>query len=186
MSDEKTQLRPGQRRPAAHPGGRAGAAQVEGGLTAESMPRGVCREVALMAAPTQFGRLAGLAEKPGYRPGVDELAGGLGLGAVLRVAFGDMDAAHAQPLRQPRPVLARGRRCGAKAAVAGQFEQRLLEQVGNQAGIGAMGQHRRGLFATPAAQGQHRFAQGVVGALRERQRRVVITAGPGFDAGVQV
>jgi hypothetical protein len=109
-----------------------------------------------------------------------------GTGRDLGVALGDVDHLDTQPPREPAPALAVGRHLDAKAAILGDVHQRLLHEVRDQPGIGAMGDHRRRAPAVAGRELQHGFAQRVVGAQRHRQVGIGVAARPGFYAGVDV
>ena len=177
-----------QRRPGPHPGAGAGPLEVDRGVAAEGVAGAVLGEDALVGAPAQFRRLAALADEAVDRPGVDELAGPLGDVGRLGVALGDVDDLDPEIAGQRPPVGADARRAAVgdvPAGVAGDVEQGELDEVGDEAGVGAVGDdrgRRRGL----GLQRQGGLAQGVVRPLRRGQRRIDVGAGPGLDAGVEV
>ncbi len=175
--------RPGERRPRANAGACAGPLQVDGGAAAPLVRAGVGREVALVGAPAELGRLHAFGDEPVDRPRVDELVGLLAPLRHLVVALGDVDHAHADPLRQPRPAFACLRRLG---ALAGQFQQRLLDEPRHEARVRAQRDAGRGLRLGGAAQRQRSLAQRVVRAFSGRPRAVRIAAGPWLGAGVDV
>jgi hypothetical protein len=99
-----------ERRPGAHARRGARLRQVDRGAAAEVMALAVAREILLVRAPAQLGRLATLADEAVDRPGVDELVGLLGhrrpACRARRCARPSRRAA-----RELRPLLAaRGRR----------------------------------------------------------------------------
>ena len=139
-----------------------------------------------MGAPAHLGGLAALRDEAVDRPGVDELADLLGLPGDLGVALGDMDHAHAEVACQLAPALPSGGLHRAQAGVLGEVDQRLLHEMRDQAGVGAVGDHRRRPAAVLRHQLQHVLAQRIVGAQRHRQAGVGIAARPGLDAGVDI
>ena len=145
------------------------------------------RQRLLVRAPAQFGRLQAFGDEALDRPGVDEGAHRLRLGGALGVALGDVDALDADGLRQCRPLLPRLRVGRAVTEVGGEVEQRLLDEPGHHAGVGAAAVHRRGTSSRDLAlQVEHRLAQRVVRALRHRERRVGVETRPGLGDRVDV
>jgi hypothetical protein len=99
----------------------------------------------------------------------------------LRVALGDVDAAHAGVPCETAPAFARPRRSG---VLAGKVKERALHEVAHHAGVRTVRQDRR---RPPAvAKRERRLAQRVVRALRERFGLVGVAARPGLDAGIDV
>ena len=96
-----------------------------------------------MRAPSELGRLAAFADEAVDRPGIDELARASADAAHLRVALGDMDDLYIETTRESGPLRVVGRHDGVDASIAGDVEQRLLDEVRNDAGVGAVGDHRR-------------------------------------------
>ena len=176
----------GQRRPGAHARGGARLRQVDRRATTEVMTLAVTREILFMGAPAQLRRLLAFGHEAIDRPGVDELVGLLGNAGHLRVALGHMHDLHADAAGQLGPLLARGGFGRLQLRIAGQLQQRLLDEVRDQARVGAMRHHRSGATRIRGTQGQRFLAQGVVGALGHRRARIGIATGPGLDAGVQV
>jgi hypothetical protein len=114
-------------------------------------------------AEAEFRRLHALGHETFDRPGVDEDPHRLfGFGA-LRVALGDVDALDADALHQPRPVLAALRLLVRDAGVAGDVEQRLLDEPRHHARVGAAAGDRGRPARILAPRGQRRFAQREVG-----------------------
>jgi hypothetical protein len=180
-------LRPAARRPAANAGACARPLQVDRSATTAFVLRAVVGEMALVAAPAELGGLQRLVDERVDRPGVDELAGALARLGGLRVAFGNVDDADAEPLGEPRPACAVGGRLGARvASVARDVEQRLLDEVRREPRVRAVRQQRGAADLPGAAQRERRLAQRVVGARRRRERRVGVRAVPGLDRGVEV
>ena len=139
-----------------------------------------------MRTPAQLGRLATLAHETIDRPGVHELALALAVTGDLGVPLGDVDRLHPQRLRQRRPTFARCRHGGFPASVAGDVQHRLLDEMGNQTRIGAVGYHRGRPASHRPAGRQRAFPQRIVGTLRRRQGRVGIATFPGLDAGIEI
>ena len=139
-----------------------------------------------MGAPAHLGRLAALRDEAVDRPGVDELADLLGLLGDLGVALGDVDHLDAEIARQLAPALAGGRLHRAQAGILGEVDQRLLDEMRDQAGVGAVGDHRRRPAAVLRRELQHVLAQRIVGAQRDRQAGIGVAARPRLDAGVDV
>ena len=150
------------------------------------MALAVAREVALVRAPAHFTRLAAFTNEAIDRPGVDELAKLLRSVRHLRVAFGDVHNLHAQAPRELAPLGARAGRAGVDLRVGGDVEQRLLEEMRYQPGIGAVGEHRGGRTRVPGPQRQRLIAQRIVGAPARRHGRIGIAARPRLDAGVEI
>ena len=68
-----------------------------------------------------------------------------------------------------------------------QLQQRGLDEIGHEPGIGAMGQDGGGIFRRQRGpQRECFFAHRVVGATSGRRGGVRVAAGPGLDAGVDV
>jgi len=97
-----------------------------------------------------------------------------------------VDHLDAEVARERRPAGAVRREACRPAGVGRDRQQRLLDEMGDEAGIGAMGQHRGRAAGEARRQRQRGFAQRVVRALGRRERRVGVAAGPGLDAGVEV
>lgn len=115
-----------------------------------------------MGSPAKFGRLRALADEAVDRPGVDELAALLGYVGYLGVALRHMDGLDPQRLGQFRPAAAGTRLLDLQTGVSGDVEQSLLHEMGDQPGIGAMGDHRGGAVGIAALVLQHRSAQRVI------------------------
>ena len=144
VRDEEAVLRAGRRAPGAHAGVGAGLQQIDRAAQPGLVRAGVLRHPGLVRAPAELGRLHALRHEAFHRPGVDEDAHRLlGLGA-LRVALGDVDALDADLLHQARPILAALRLVVSQAEIARDVEERLLDEPGHHAGIGAAAGHRRG------------------------------------------
>ena len=176
-----------QRRPRTHAHRRARARQVDRRPAAEFVLLAVARKMFFVRAPAEFARLRALADETVDRPCVDELEPALARIGDLRIALRAMDRLDRELHRKTRPVFALLRLGGALADVARKVDQRLLDPVRNQPGIGAVRRdHRRRPARILLAQPQHFFAQTVVGAPRCRHAGVVVAAEPGLDAGVEI
>src|SRR5262249_44036765 len=138
---------------------------------AEIVSSAVIREMPLMRAPTEFRWLRALAVEAVDRPGVDEFAGRLGYRRDLRVALGDVDRLDPETLREPAPAGAVHRRGDPRIGRARDIEERLLDEVRHEPGIGAMCDNRGRAGARAALlrpQGERAFAQGIIRAGRRR------------------
>ena len=85
-----------------------------------------------------------------------------------------------------RPFLARLRLGGRLAEVGGEIDERLLDEPGHHARIGAAAGDRGRSARVLAPLLEHRLAQGVVGARLVAEVLRVIEARPGLDDGVDV
>ncbi len=140
----------------------------------------------LMRAPTKLRRLRALADKAVDRPGVDELAGFLRNHRDLGVALGDMDRLDAEPAGERGPFAARRRDAPVEPGVGAKVNERLLDEMRYEAGIGAV-RHDRGRPRPMApADGEDALAQRVIRARRRRQLGIGITTRPRLDAGIQI
>jgi hypothetical protein len=137
-------------------------------------------------APAELRGLHALGHEALDRPGVDELAAGLGRTGALGVALGDVDALDAKVPREPRPLIARLRLGEVALEVLGDVHERLLDHPGHHAGVGATAAHGRDSAGAAAAQVEDAFAQGVVRALRDRAVAVGVKARPRLDHRVDV
>jgi hypothetical protein len=137
-------------------------------------------------APAEFGRLHPFGREPLDRPGVDEHAHRFFGGGALRVALGDVDALDAHALHEPRPLFARCRVPGIKAEVAGDVEERLLDEPRHHAGIGAAAVDGGRPAWCPPAEIEDLLAQGVVGAGRRPLALVEIKTRPRLGDCVDV
>src|SRR5260221_930619 len=140
----------------------------------------------LVRAPAELGRLRALAEEAVDRPGVDELARLFRDLGDLGVALGNVDDLDPEPLGECGPAGAVGRWLDRWVGIARDIEERLFDEMRDEAGIGAMGQNRRRPMRGALAQRQRALAQRVIRARRRRQVRIGIAAGPGLDAGVEI
>ena len=178
---------PALRRPGAHARARARLHQVDRRQAAEIVALAVAREVALVRAPAQLGRLRALADEAVHRPGVDELARLLGLVGDLRVALGDVDdldaelARERRPSRRARSACRRPRRCP-----SAMFSSACLTKCETRPGFAPCVSTAVGRTLVAGAQRERLLAQRIVGALAGRHGRVGVAAGPRLDAGVEV
>ena len=129
VSDEKSVIRAGDGRPAAHARGHSGLHQVNRFAVTELETLAVAREVSLMRTPTQFGRLRTFRDETVHRPGVNELVRFLRNGRHLRIAFGDMDHSQVKPLRQIGPVFARPHLSSFELQIGRNIDHGLLHQM---------------------------------------------------------
>ena len=139
-----------------------------------------------MGAPAEFGRLHALGDKAFHRPGVDEHVHRLRLLRALGVALGDMDALDAELVGELAPAFAALRLVEGRVGVAGDVEQRLLDEPRHHAGIGAAGGHRGRAARALVLGRQQRLAQRVVRALLGADVLVEIEAEPRLDDGVDI
>src|SRR3546814_16461881 len=89
----------------------------------------------------ELGRLHALAPEAGNAPGVDEFARPLRHVGDLGVVLGDVDHLGAGLLHELRPAFPAGGLGRVDADMAGDLEQRLLDELADQAGIGAGGDY---------------------------------------------
>src|ERR1700675_633816 len=123
MRDQESVEMPRLRSPGADPGARAGPVQIDRAARALLVPSAVRREMLLVRAPAELGRLSPFADEAVDRPGIDELVRNLGHIGDLRVALGDMDDLDAEGLGKLGPGLAVGGRARINARVLGDVEQ---------------------------------------------------------------
>ena len=159
--------------------------QVDRGAAALVVAHAVGREVALVTAPAELARLQRFVDEGVDRPGVDELARLAPRQCVLRVAFGDMDDANPESLGEQRPAFAIGRRARV-ATVAGDVEERLLDEVRREPGIGAVREQRRRRASARLAQRERSLAERVVGSRCRGEARVGVLPMPWLDRGVEI
>ena len=186
VSDEEAELPTRGGRPGTHAGVGARLVEVDRRAAAGLVKAGVGRRPFLVRAPAEFGRLHALRQKSLDRPGVDEHVARLRMLCALRIALGDMHAPDAEGLSELAPVLARLRLGALVAQVSRQIDERLLDEPGDHAGIGAAAGDRGRSAGVLAPLLHHRFAQRVIGARFVAARLVVIEAGPGLDDGVDI
>ncbi len=139
-----------------------------------------------MGAPAELGRLHAFGDETLHRPGVDEHVHRLRLLGALGVALGDMDALDAELHGKLAPAFAALRLVDRRAGVAGDVDQRLLDEPGHHAGIGAAGGDRGGAARAFASRFEQRLAQRIVRAFFCAHALVEIEAGPRFDDGVDI
>ena len=111
---------------------------------------------------------------------------GFGRLGALRVAFGDMHALDAEALCEARPLVFRLRLRRLVAKIGGEIDERLLDEPGDHAGIGAAAGDGGRSARILAALGHHRLAQRIVGARLVAERLVIVEARPRLDDGVDV
>ena len=103
MGYQKTMIRPAEGCPAAHAGRSAGAAEIDGGITSESMMRPIHWPMTFMTAPSQFRWLKTFPDKTIHRPGIDKLIGLFALGSNLGITLCNVDCSYVEPMRKLRP-----------------------------------------------------------------------------------
>src|SRR5688572_5972218 len=123
----------GARRPRAHASRGAGLHEVDRRTVAGVVPLAVARKVLLVGTPAELCRLLPFAHETVHRPGVLELVELLRLRGELRVALGDVDHLDAELARELAPVVARRRVAGIDAGVTRDVEQRLLDEMRDEA-----------------------------------------------------
>ena len=146
----------------------------------------VVRHPLLVGAPAELGRLHAFGHEAFHRPGVDEHVHRLRLFGALGVAFGDVDALDAELVGELAPALAALRLVERRVGVAGDVEQRLLDEPRHHAGIGAAGGDRGGAARAVALGRQQGLAQRVIGALFGADILVEIEAEPRLHDGVDI
>ena len=138
-------------------------------------------------AERELARLHQLVHETVYGPGVDELPLALRPLARLRVTLGYLYRGDIEIAREAGPLLARPRRRIPAADERGQVDERPLDEMRHEAGIGAVIDHGgRGVGPQLRGQVQDLGADGVVRALVEFQHRVVEHAGPRLYRGVDI
>src|ERR1700731_2340306 len=100
MGNEKAMLCLGCRRPGAHPRARAGAHQIDRAVWPEAMPISLRWHMLFMRAPAKFSWLQAFRYKAFDRPSIDKHPSRFRRCRALGIAFGNMDAFDADPLRQ--------------------------------------------------------------------------------------
>ena len=150
------------------------------------MEAGVGGRPFLVRAPAEFGRLHPLGQEALDRPGVDEDVARLGLPRALGVALGDMHALDPEALGEAGPFVLRLRLGRLVAEIVGKMDERLLDEPGDHAGIGAAARDGGRSARIFAALLHHRLAQRVVGARLVAERLVIVEARPRLDDRVDV
>lgn len=150
------------------------------------VPVGVGGHPPFVCSPAQLGRLQALGQEAVHRPGVDEGADGPGRARVLRIPLGDVDARDTHLAHERGPLRTRRRHGVRDADGVGDVEQRLLDEPGHHAGVGAARGHRRSAAGPGSTLRQKRLAQCVIRALRHREPRIVVQSGPRLDHRVDV
>ena len=145
VRDQEAVERPLQRRPGAHAGAGAGPLEIDRAPQPKSWrpPSGrKCRSC--VPQPSS----AGWQPSP-TKPSIDQVLtnspGRFGCSGHLRVALGDVDHLDAELARQRGPLRPRsaGDHRDRRPVSRGDVQQRLLDEVRDQAGIGAVRDHRR-------------------------------------------
>src|SRR5882757_238299 len=144
MGNQQTMVGAVERCPAAYPRHCARLAQVDGRPRTGLVPPSVGWKCQLVGTPAEFRGLASLRDEAVDRPGVDKLVRLFVLPRVLRVALGNVNDLDAEATGQMGPFLAIPWLGRGNAGVLGKVEQRLFEKMRDQAGVGAMGNHRGG------------------------------------------
>src|SRR5689334_14690922 len=139
MGDEKSVVGALQRSPAADTRCRSRPQQVDRRTRAKIVTACVRGEMPFVRPPPEFGGLRAFADKSVDRPGVDEFARLLGNWRDLRVSFSDVNNFDTEPLGEARPVAATGWRPAADIRVSRKIDQRLLDEMRDEARVGAMG-----------------------------------------------
>src|ERR1700733_10774862 len=142
VGDEKAILRARGRAPRTYARIGASLQQIDRRAAACLVGAAVIRHPSFMGAPAELGRLHALGDEAFHRPGVDEYVDRLRLLRALGVAFGDMDALDAELVGELAPAFPTLRLVKRSIGVAGDVEQRLLDEPGYHAGIGATGGDR--------------------------------------------
>ena len=186
MGDEEAELRPRGRGPGADARVGPRLVEVDRRAAAAFVEARVGRRPLLVRAPAELGRLHAFGQEPFDRPGVDEHVARLWMHGALRVALGDMHALDAEPLREASPFVLRLRLGRFVAEIVGEIDERLLDEPGDHAGIGAAAGDGGRSAGILAALGHHRLAQRIVGARLVAERLVVVEARPRLDDGVDV
>ncbi len=186
MGDEEAELAPRRRRPGADSRIGAGLVDVDRRAAAGLVEAGVRRRPCLVRAPPELGRLHAFGHKSFDRPGVDEDVARLRVFGALRVALGNMNALDAEPLGERRPLFARPGLGNRLAQVRQEIEQRLLDEPGHHAGVGAAAGNRGCPARVLAPLLEHRLPQRVVRSRLGAEVLRVIETRPGLDDGVDV
>ena len=179
-------MRPRRRAPGAHARVGARLQHIDRGLRAVLVGAGVLRHPFFVGAPAELGRLHALGDEALDRPGIDELAHGLGGLGALGVALGDMNALDACIHHQPGPFLLRFGLFEGQAEIGGQVQQGLLHEPGHHARIGPAAGHRGRPARLLAPRLEQLLAQIIVGAAFGAFLRVEIEAGPGLHDRVDI
>ena len=166
VGDEKAVLRPGGRRPRAHPRAGAGLQQIDRRLAAERVGAAAGRHPGFswVPQPSSAGCMPS-DTKPSTDQVLTNISARLGVARALGVALGDVDALDADAPHQAAPT---PRGSSARPPVTprsrGDVEQRLLDEPGHHAGIGAAAADRGDAAGIAPAQLEQALAQRVVGA----------------------
>ncbi len=186
VGDEKAVLRARRWAPGAHAGVGAGLQQIDRRTAAVGVGSTIVRHPFFVTAPAEFGRLHALGNKTLHRPGVDEHVHRLRLLGALGVAFGDMDALDAKLVGELAPAFATFGLVERRIGVAGDVEQRLLDEPGHHARIGAAGGDRGRPARALVFCREQGLAQRVIGALFGPDLLVEIEAEPRLHDRVDI
>ena len=186
MGDEEAELRPRGRGPGADARVGPGLVEVDRRAAAALVEARVGRRPLLVRAPAELGRLHAFGQEPFDRPGVDEHVARLRI--LARCVSRSAICTPLTPSRSARapPFVFRLRLGRLVAEIVGEIDQRLLDEPGDHAGIGAAAGDGGRSARILAALGHHRLAQRIVGARLVAERLVVVEARPGLDDGVDV
>src|SRR5450631_317251 len=119
MSDQKSVEVPRLGSPGPNPGACAGTIQVDRTTGAPLVTPAVRREMLLMRAPAEFGRLGAFADEAVDRPRIDEFVGGLRHSRDLSIALGDVNDLDAEVAAQFGPGLAAAGDCRIHSGIFG-------------------------------------------------------------------
>ncbi len=95
-----------------------------------------------------------------------------------------MDDLDAEPLGETSPIAAAGRYLAAETQVSCEIDQRLLDEMRDEAGVGAVRQNSGRPARVAEAKRERALAQRIIRARRWRQVGIGIAARPRLDAGV--
>ena len=187
VRDQEAVEVPRLRRPGAHPRRAARLRQEDRALAPEVVLAPVAREVPLVRAPAELGRLAAFAHEAVHRPGVDELARHFRPVRNLGVALGDVDHLDAECLRRGSPSRrgSSGRRLRGRCPAA-MSSSACFTKCETRPGLAPCVMTAVGPLRPALAQLEHFLPQRVVRAPARRDVRVRVTARPRLDAGVEV
>src|SRR6267142_274528 len=186
MSNAKPMEIARTRRPGTHPCGRTRLHEIDRRHATEVMPLAVAREILLVRAPAHLTRLAALADESIDRPGVDELAGLLGDGSHLVVAFGDVHHLDTELSGKLAPLRPRLRVPRVHTGIGRNVEYRLLGEVRDEPRIRTMSDHGGRGASVPRTQRQRFLAERVVCPACGRDGWIRITTRPRLDARVEI
>ena len=186
MRDQKAMLRLCRRRPRPHPRIGAGLRQINGRVATELMLAAVVRHRSFRAFPSRVPPAACPSEQ---KPSTDQVLTNTARGFGSRARWVSRSAmwmpltpsviSRAQSSRVLRLV-------GLHAKVAGDVQQRLLDEPRHHAGIGAAARHRGDAARIAPARLQKGLAQRIVGARLRPEFWIEVKARPGLGNGVDV